>query len=232
MECIVLAGGLGTRLRTVVNDLPKCMAPVSGKPFLYYILKDLESKNIQHVILALGYKCDVIINWLVETNWQFKVSYIIEKEPLGTGGAIKLALKKTIGKNVLIMNGDSFFVFNLKQMLQMHESTNAAITIALKEMYQFSRYGNVTITQNNTIIAFDEKKFCEKGFINGGVYIIDTEKNIFIDCKQKFSFEKDVLQNICCTQLLNGFVSEGYFIDIGIPEDFAKANLEFSTLFL
>lgn len=226
-EVIILAGGLGTRLRSVVNDLPKCMAPVAGKPFLWYLLKYLSHFDIDRVILSVGYLRDIIINWINENcnNFPFSFDYAIETTPMGTGGGIKLALGKCLNDNVIILNGDTFFNVNLNELYNQHLLYSASITLALKPMEHFDRYGNVRIN-NHTIIKFEEKKYCASGLINGGVYVINRLGNIFNGLPDKFSFETDVLQPQCIKQNIYGITQNGYFIDIGIPEDYIKANTE------
>src|SRR5574344_686696 len=122
MEVIVLAGGLGTRLREVVNDKPKCMAEVNGKPFLYYLFYWLEGKHIEKVILSLGYMSEKVLYWVEKErkNFNFSIDYVLEKEPLGTGGGIKLALTKTTSKDILILNGDTFFDIDLVSFYDFH----------------------------------------------------------------------------------------------------------------
>jgi len=231
MECIVLAGGLGTRLRSVVAELPKCMAPVAGEPFLYYIFKYLQRQNISHVILSVGYKYEAIQIWIEETKWPFDISYAIEEEPLGTGGAIKLALQKATEKHVLIINGDTFFDVDMAQLLNEHIEKKADLTLALKPMNNFDRYGNVLMNNQNRITSFMEKQFCEQGQINGGVYLINRNSGLMDKQDTKFSFETEILQKHFSDSLFYGLINNRYFIDIGIPEDYEKANEEFKTLF-
>ena len=121
MEAIILAGGLGTRLRSVVSDLPKCMAPVAEHPFLHYLLEYLSKENITHVILSLGYKHELVEAWIALYQWPLRISYSIEEEPLGTGGAVKLALGLATEEEVFILNGDTFFAVNLKDFRQFHQ---------------------------------------------------------------------------------------------------------------
>lgn len=232
MECIILAGGLGTRLRSVVSDLPKCMASVAGQPFLHYIFKYLESQHVDHVILSVGYKYEVIEEWVRKKAWSFKISYTIEDEPLGTGGAIQLAMKQTSETHILIMNGDTFFNIDLANLYSTHLGANADLTIALKPMTKFERYGNVVLDENHRIISFLEKQYCEAGQINGGTYLINRNTHLMDNLGLKFSFETDVLQQRFAGSYFIGTIHDSYFIDIGIPEDYEKANTEFKTLFL
>ena len=175
MEVIILAGGLGTRLRSVVSEVPKCMAPIAGKPFLWYILKYLTKYNVSKVILSVGYLREVIFQWIdkVKDDFPFSFDYAIEEEPLGTGGGIKLALEKVKNDDVVVLNGDTFFDVDFDNLLSCHKKGKKSITLALKPMTQFDRYGTVNFnTEDRTITQFNEKQYCEKGLINGGVYII------------------------------------------------------------
>ncbi len=181
----------------------------------------------------MGYLRGVIIDWIDECKdeFPFAFEYAVEDEPLGTGGGIKLALKRTSKPNIIVLNGDTFFDVNLNELYEWHCLYPSSITLALKPMENFDRYGNVQICEDtNQIRRFDEKKYCEKGLINGGIYIINTLEPIFDRLPQRFSFETGVLQPQCLLGKLYGVVQNGYFIDIGIPEDYDKANAEFSDL--
>lgn len=232
MDAIILAGGLGTRLRSVVSELPKCMAPVCDKPFLSYLLDYLAKyQEIDHVILSVGYLRESIFEWIEKNKFSFTISYAIEETPLGTGGGIKLALKQIKSDEVFILNGDTFFDVNLTDFSKTCKSNNSSINLALKPLCNFDRYGAVDIDSENRIIAFNEKKHCDEGLINGGVYYINT-KNISLNCiPDKGSFEKEVLEKEADKKKISGYICDGYFIDIGIPEDYEKANVEFRTLF-
>ena len=230
-EVIILAGGLGTRLRDVVKDVPKCMAPVAGKPFLWYLLKYLAYFDVERVVLSVGYLRDVIIDWVDENGGEFPFcfDYAIETAPLGTGGGIKLALSKCHKNDIIVLNGDTFFNVNLDELYGQHRLYPSSITLALKPMEHFDRYGNVLVN-NSLIIAFEEKKHCERGLINGGIYVINRLDNMFNGLPERFSFETDVLQPQCVKGNLYGIVQNGYFIDIGIPEDYERANIELPQL--
>lgn len=228
MEAVILAGGMGTRLRSVVADVPKCMAPVAGKPFLYYLLTTLEEAGFTHIILSLGYKHEVIEEWIKAFPTAMKISSVIEEHPLFTGGAVKLALTKAEEKEVFILNGDTFLGTDYTGMLQLHRSTQAKATLALKEMYDFDRYGLVDIqADSHRILQFREKQFCHCGLINGGVYLL--EKNELDSYPEKFSLEKDYFEKTVSTHILSGYLSDGYFIDIGIPEDYERAQIDFKN---
>ena len=177
MEVLILAGGLGTRLRSEVKDVPKCMAPVAGKPFLWYLLKDLNKyKEVTRVILSVGYLREFIFKWIegVRREFSFAIEYAIEEKPLGTGGGIKLALNQTVTNNVIVLNGDTYFAVNLNELMTVHLQNPSAVTLALKPMSNFDRYGRVIIDESDKrIVEFKEKEHCKEGLVNGGVYVIN-----------------------------------------------------------
>ena len=154
MDVIILAGGLGTRLKSVVSDVPKCMAPVCGKPFLWYLLRYLQNYQVDKLILSVGYLRHVIMDWIDDNKGAFSFSsidYAIEDEPLGTGGAIRLALSKTDETDVVVLNGDTFFNVDLNAFMEKHRTYGAAISIALKPMVEFDRYGTVSVNEKHLI---------------------------------------------------------------------------------
>lgn len=226
-ECIILAGGLGTRLRSVVEDLPKCMATVAKRPFISYIFDHLERSEFNHVVLALGYKSDIILEWLETQNRSFKISYIIEQEPLGTGGAIKSAFLKIEGDSALVLNGDTYFDIDIDSLISFHAKKKADISLALKAMKDFDRYGSVHLDTDCRINKFEEKRYLREGLINGGVYFINRNVMSNSFTNSKFSFEKEILENQVGTLKIYGLPFDNYFIDIGIPTDYEKANLDF-----
>ncbi|MDR0680342.1 MAG: nucleotidyltransferase family protein [Dysgonamonadaceae bacterium] len=225
-EAIILAGGLGTRLRPVVSDIPKCMAPVAGRPFLHYLLIALESAGFDHIILSLGYKHEVVEEYVLNKEWKMEITSIVETEPLGTGGAVKFALSKSSCENVFILNGDTFLDADYRQMSDFHIQTNAKATLALKEMHNFDRYGSVETDRKSRIVRFIEKQYCRKSLINAGVYIL--RKNALSGFPEKFSLEKDFFEQTVAEGSLSGFLVEGYFIDIGIPDDYSRAQIDFA----
>ncbi len=231
MECIVLAGGLGTRLRGAIGDYPKCMAPVNGKPFLHYIFQYLAEQQCKRAILSLGYKNEVVTAWLQSEHRHFETDYVIETEPLGTGGGIQLALKKAKSENVLVLNGDTMFSVELDTLMEFHLLQKAAATLALKKMYNFDRYGVVNIDSSDRITSFEEKQHRDEGLINGGVYVVNKEHVLSKNLPEKFSFEKDYFETFVNEKKFLGFISEDYFIDIGIPVDYEKAQEDFKLLF-
>ncbi len=225
-EVIILAGGLGTRLRSVVSDLPKCMAPVSGKPFLYFVVEQLKRNGIEKIIFSLGYMHEAIEHWLRHQYQSLSMEFSVEEEPLGTGGAIKLACSKTTAEDLLVLNGDTFFNIDLQLLADFHKRNKADCTLSLKPMMDFDRYGVVELNANHTISSFKEKQHYEEGFINGGVYALNVGSFLKEGLPDKFSFEKDYLERYFMNRKMLGLVQDEYFIDIGIPEDYERAQKE------
>lgn len=228
-EAIILAGGLGTRLRSAVPDLPKCMAPVAGQPFLLYVVNYLRMQGIEKMIFSLGYMHEVILDWLQQEFPTLHYDYVIEDEPLGTGGAIQLALQKAQTSHVFVANGDTLFKFDALAMRDQHLDKKAECTLALKPMQQFERYGVVELNEQDTILSFKEKQYYESGLINAGLYLINKQSFLARDFPVKFSFEKDYLEKFVGEFVFSGLSRNAYFIDIGVPEDYSRAQSEFST---
>lgn len=222
LEAIILAGGLGTRLRSVVSDVPKCMAPVNGIPFINFIISYLKNEGVERFILSLGYKSEIVIDYVSKTFVDIEIEYVIEDTPLGTGGAIKLACGKAKSEDVLILNGDTLFNIDIKSFTGFHKNNKADFTVALKKMKDFSRYGAVEINEDFTIKAFNEKAYCRQGFINGGIYALNVNRFMHESLPDVFSFEKDYLEKNIGKKKFYGLPCDYYFIDIGIPEDYDR----------
>jgi len=223
MEAIILAGGFGTRLKHVVLDVPKPMAPFNGKPFLKYLFDYLLKNGVTHIILAAGYKAEVIQKYFGDNYKGIGITYSVEDKPLGTGGAIKKALEFCNEDDVFILNGDTYFDVDLNEMKEFHAYKDSKLTVAIKPMSHFDRYG-VVVIENYMIKKFDEKKPTVHGKINGGTYLI--KKTIFNSVDEdSFSFEKGILESGVVD--IYAFESEGYFIDIGVPEDYYRAQKDF-----
>lgn len=225
MEAIVLVGGLGNRLRSVVSDVPKPMAPVNGKPFLHFLLARLSDQGISHVILATGYMHEKVESYFGKAYLGLALSYSVEKEALGTGGAIRQAEELCHDSEYFVFNGDSFFEADLKKMLSFHQQKKADITLGLKRLQNFDRYGSVKTDDDGRVHAFEEKTFVAEGAINAGVYLL--KKNILakkFPRGKSFSLENDFLAQEISQLPAYGFKSDGFFIDIGIPEDFQRAQ--------
>jgi len=225
-EAIILAGGLGTRLRSVVSSVPKCMAPVAGNPFLHFVIEFLLEQGIDKIVFSVGYKSEAIIKYVNEQYPKLNAQFSIEEEPLGTGGAVKLACSKATEKNVLIMNGDTLFKIDVQNLMAFHTTHGADCTLTLKPMQHFNRYGVVELNNDNRIASFKEKQQYEFGLINGGIYALNVAGFLQEALPQKFSFEKDYLEQYFEKRKMYGDVQDKYFIDIGIPEDFERAQTE------
>jgi len=226
MECIILAGGLGTRLRSVTGERPKCMAPVKGKPFLHYMLAYLEQQQCTRLILSLGYRHEVVTEWLQGQEWPFTITMVIEEAPLDTGGGIQLALRHSTMPHVFVLNGDTMFRISLQEMMEQHLEKHAETTVALKPMHRAGRYGVVHTDAAGFITSFGEKEYCEEGLINGGIYCISRERFLNRQLPQRFSFERDYLAAHVAGRIFSGYTADAYFIDIGVPEDYARAQQE------
>ncbi|MCW5908818.1 MAG: nucleotidyltransferase family protein [Chitinophagales bacterium] len=236
VPAIILAGGLGTRLRNVVKDLPKPMAPVNGKPFLHYLFTYLKQQGVHNAILSVGYKADAIRSYFGDTYNGISILYMEEAEPLGTGGGIYQAISLTDGP-AYVLNGDTFFNVDLKALFNFYLTKQADIALSLKHLQNFDRYGTLQLNEAGRVISFSEKKMVTSGLINGGVYVMSKESFGKIEellnkpLPQKFSFEKDILETHVGFLNLEGKVFENYFIDIGIPEDYEKVQTDFAAMF-
>ncbi len=220
---------MGTRLRSVVSDVPKPMAPVAGKPFLQHLLDDLYNQRIKHIVLSIGYKGETIQGYFGSSYRNMKISYSVEDSPLGTGGAVKKALPLFQGTPFYLFNGDTLFKADLWQMEKDFKEKNAAAVIAIKKMRNFDRYGTVVSDSSGKIISFEEKKPTSEGWINGGVYLLH-EKLFPSSLSGKFSLEKEILEPLVKQGDIYAVPSPGYFIDIGIPTDYEKAQSDFSYM--
>ena len=222
MEAIILAGGFGTRLAQVVKDVPKPMAPVAGKPFLQYVADDLINQGVDQLVFAVCYKKECIMDYFGRKYRSTDVIYSVEAAPLLTGGAIRQALSLCRENRVFVVNGDTFFHVDLQALRRFSERSEKLITIAVREMWDFSRYGKVEVNENKEVTAFFEKQFCEHGYINGGIY--DLQRISLNDCPLKFSMEDELFPSLLQSGQIGAFASDGLFIDIGIPEDYWRAQ--------
>ena len=227
MECVVLAGGMGTRLRSVVAELPKCLAPVAGRPFLAWLLDDLRGAGFDHIILSLGYRHEAVEDWVATLPGRDSITFVVEKEPLGTGGGVRLALEQAREERVFVLNGDTYFGVDFRAMQSFHQQSDAKATLALKPMRDFDRYGEVLCDEDGSVTAFREKQPCAAGLINGGIYLL--RRDALRAMPERFSLEKDYFEPLAAAGALAGFRSDGYFIDIGIPEDYARAQRDFAS---
>lgn len=223
MQALILVGGLGTRLRSLVNDRPKPMALVGEKPFLEYVIRNLKRNGIEDIVLATGYMGNFIENYFKDgRRFGVKISYSHEKEQLGTAGAIKNA-EKFLKDELFVLNGDTYFNVNFEDIYKFHLKNNSYFTMALREVKNASRYGAVECDSTNKIQNFIEKGvLSESNCINGGIYIIRKEILKLVDYSKKVSLEKDIIPKILKQKQIYGYKCDDYFIDIGIPEDYMK----------
>ena len=226
---IILAGGMGTRLKTIISDLPKPMAPIMNVPFLTYQLNYLKHFGIKKVIFSVGYLSEKIIAHYNQSFENISIEYSIEKNPLGTGGGIRMAMSNLNEDLVLILNGDSFFDLNLEQFYNLHLEQKSDFSLALRYVNNSERYGNIEFNSSNQITSFIEKnQLNQSGYINAGVYILS--KKLYLQNTKpdiNFSIEKDFFEKQLNQLIIKGFEFKDYFIDIGIPEDYLKAQDDF-----
>ena len=230
-EAIILAGGFGTRLSHVVSNVPKPMAPVYGKPFLCYVLDRLVRAGFERVILATGYKHEVIEQYFGSSYRGLKIIYSQENTPLFTGGAIRKAAEQITSADFVVLNGDTLFDIDFSALWQLHSSRQANLTIALRQVQDTARYGAVSL-DGERIQAFREKEESGgEGLINGGIYCINRSWLMQNELPAKFSFEKELMQPMAGQDGFYGLRCENYFIDIGVPEDYFRAQRVFGVLF-
>lgn len=226
-EILILVGGFGTRLRSVVSNVPKPMAPIAGRPFLEYLLNYWISQGIQRFILSTGHLGNVIQTHFGKSYRSAVIDYVHEQSPLGTGGALRLALNSVPWDNemALMANGDTWFPVELEQMCHEASQQKAPITLALKTMKKNDRYGSVEVMDNGKI-----KSFCLKSeggaLINAGCYLLNvaTLKQALADMPEAFSLENDFLVDYAANGHVGSSIQDQPFLDIGIPEDYQKAS--------
>lgn len=225
IDAIILAGGLGTRLRPVISDRPKVLAPVNDRPFLDIILNSLMRFNrIDHIVLSIGYMAGKIVEeYQNKTMHPYNISFSIEEKPLGTGGGIKKALSLAKTESVLVLNGDSFVGVNLDELIKFHDDQNAALTMTIVEMADAGRFGRVILGEDGRIIAFLEKNSVnESGYINAGIYVLERTLFDNIEANMPLSLERDLMPSFL-TKGVYGFPTREAFIDMGTPESYRKA---------
>jgi D-glycero-alpha-D-manno-heptose 1-phosphate guanylyltransferase len=225
MEAIILAGGLGTRLQARLTDRPKAMAEVAGRPFLQILLDRLIDAGCDRVILSVGHLRHVIMEAFQDHYHDVPIVYAIEETPLGTGGAIRLALNQAREASVLVLNGDTYLHADFQAMLACHHCGGRPMTMAVAEVEDMARYGGVDI-EGGHVTSFIEKGQRGRGWINAGGYVLARNFPWPDELAPKFSFETDVLSPLLPAIRPTAFRCPGYFLDIGIPEDLDRAQIE------
>jgi len=223
----VLAGGLGTRLRGVVNDLPKPMAPVHGRPFLALVVDRLVDAGFELAILAVGYRHEAIRAHFGDEYRGLALRYSVETEPLGTGGAIRLACAQTRARDVFVLNGDTYLDLDYRDMLDAHTHAHAGLSMAIAHVPDVERYGTLEF-DDGIVQAFGEKGRSGPGWINGGTYVLGPALRARLRPDGAFSFEQDLLVPEVASIRPFAFHTSGLFIDIGVPEDYLRAEEIFS----
>jgi len=224
-KAIILAGGRGERLQSAVPNLPKPMAPVGERPFLEYILDGLVKGNVTDVILSVGYGGEVIQKHFGQSYRTIQLRYSRENFPLGTGGAITLALKKEDTSPVLVLNGDTLVEIDYPALIAWYAKDPSPVAIVLRHVPNVSRFGAVALLDER-VVGFQEKGQHGPGLVNAGVYIVRPEVFSRYVTGESFSFETDFLQQYCRDLLPRACITAGYFIDIGTPEDYERAQKE------
>lgn len=225
-EAIVLVGGLGTRLRTVVSDVPKPLAPVAGRPFLAWLLDRLAEAGMHHVVLAAGYLAERVVD-AIGREWRgMQVDYSIETAPLGTGGAVRQACGMLRGEATHVLNGDTFLRYDMHALEQATRQAGADLGMALARVDDVARYGAV-VREGVRIDGFMEKGESGAGYVNAGSYYLTPAAIRSLPAESSFSFETRVLAPLTTAGRVCGFDATSGFIDIGVPEDYRRAQTLF-----
>lgn len=222
MEAIVLAGGFGTRLQQVVSDVPKPMAPIDGRPFLEILLGFLARKSFTRVVLSLGFMAEKIVAHFGDRFLGMELVYEVESQPLGTGGAIRAALTRCNNDHVFIFNGDTYLDLEIDALEHMWDENRNPI-IVVREVDDTARFGRVEL-RDGRISAFLEKDMSGKGLINGGCYVLPKDALHDFSMGRNFSLETEYFMKYLQLIRFDGFVTNGLFIDIGIPEEYLLAQ--------
>lgn len=225
-DVAILAGGLGTRLQSVLPDMPKVLAPIAGKPFLHYMLDRLCEQGVCRVVLCLGHHADLVIDYVRNTHFPLTIEYVVEPKPLGTAGAVAFARARLRSDPSIVMNGDTFVDADLGEFLEAHRRSAALVSILSAHVENGGRYGRLEIDDGNFVIRFVEKDHSHSAacWINAGVYLFGAKVLDRIARTGTGSLERDVLEKMP-SRVIHAFRSPGRFVDIGTPEMLASAHL-------
>ena len=227
---VILAGGLGTRLRSIVSNRPKVLAEVLGRPFLTYLFDQLDNAGAREVVLCTGYMAGSVREEIGNSYRSLRIRHSMEDVPLGTGGALRLAFPLIKSDTVMVMNGDSYVNADLKTFLVWFLRKNIVAALLLAKALDTNRYGKVVIARDDRIETFEEKGGSEgEGWINAGVYLLQKKVVETISPGNAFSLERKLFPSLIRNKLY-GYRCEGEFIDIGTPKSFLKAEKFFSGL--
>ena len=224
ITAVILAGGLGTRLRKIVSDRPKVMAEINGKPFLYYLLDQLAEAGIERVVISTGYMSQIIEETIGSLYRNLHIEYSREEKPLGTAGALKLSKQIVDSEYCLVMNGDSYTEFDVFSLFMFFKEKKASIVLLVKMVPDASRFGTIHINEQNEIIRFTEKGgTIDNGFINAGIYMMESSAFNKIPDREPCSLEYDFFP-VMIGKGIYGSEANGKFIDIGTPKSYAQAE--------
>lgn len=217
IDVVILAGGLGTRLRVVIKDKPKCLAPINGKPFIDILLEHYIEQGLKRFIICVGHLHEQVTEHLKERD-DCEIIFSLEDEPLGTGGAVKKAIPLVESENVLVANGDSICSVDYLSFLNFHRYKKADFSMVLSKDDARQDAGNVKIDKNAQIVSFNEKDAKGNGFINSGIYIMQTECFKQMPTENKFSLEYDLFPVLIKSAKCFGYAVDSKVYDIGTPE--------------
>jgi D-glycero-alpha-D-manno-heptose 1-phosphate guanylyltransferase len=228
VEAVILAGGLGTRLRALVPNVPKPMAPVAGRPFLDVLLCHLERKGFTRIVLSVGYLGDQIVSHFGSQFRSLRLAYVREHQPLGTGGATRLALTKCIGDHAFVFNGDTFLDLEASNVEDMWKLNRRPIVVA-REVEDTVNCGRLLV-EGSRIVGFTEKGISGPGLINAGCYVLGKDQLDSFQLNQPFSLERDYFQRVIPLSRFEVFLTRGMFFDIGVPEEYIRASAMLAEL--
>lgn len=225
---LILAGGLGTRLRPIIMDRPKVLAPIHGRPYLAYLLDQLHSAGVERAIICTGYMGERVQQTFGESYRGLRLDYATESTPMGTGGALRLAVPKLGYDVAMVFNGDSFVDVDLHALRQFHLRHGSAISMVLSQVKDSRRYGMVTLSCDDRVQEFQEKgSEGGEGWINAGVYLMQRSVLESAPTDTPSSLERDILPRYLGAGLM-GFRCHGKFLDIGTPDSYAEASAFFA----
>lgn len=225
VPALILAGGLGTRMRAIAGDVPKPMLPVGGRPFLEFLVKALRRQGVADIVLSLGYRGEAVSDYFGDgSRYGVAIRYVREPTPLGTGGALRLALGDSDREPWLVLNGDSLVLVDLARMLAFHQNKKGRLTVAVVPVSNTARFGCIRVGEHDAVLAFSEKRGTGAGLINAGVYLLGRAVLQAIP-EGVVSLERDVFPRFAGAGAY-GFAADGPFIDIGVPEDYERLTAD------
>jgi D-glycero-alpha-D-manno-heptose 1-phosphate guanylyltransferase len=228
MEAVILAGGLGTRLRAAVPDLPKPMAMIAGRPFLEILLMSLARKGFRHIVLSLGHMAEKVVSYFGDSFAGMSLAYEIETIPLGTGGALRRALAHASSDHMFVFNGDTFLDLEVSRLETFWQARRLPVIVG-KNVSDTRRYGRLE-TADQRVVGFTAKNMTGPGLINAGCYVLPKDALDMLETGRPFSLEADFLPSAVKSQHFALFTTDGFFIDIGVPEDYFRAQIQLAGI--